>query len=65
MYHANTNQKKANVAIIISNLWWVFLQCQYNCLIFLLERDREKSLFIVPLIYAFIGCFYVPWLENP
>ena len=26
------------------------------------ERERERL--VVPLIYAFIGCFlYVPWLE--
>ena len=26
-------------------------------------RNREKDQFVVPLIYALIGCFfYVPWL---
>ena len=43
------------------NIWkTIFLK------LFILERvcKKEKHWFVVPVIYAFIGCFlYVPWLK--
>ena len=42
--------------------------CMYVCMYLQSEaggEGGEKHWFVVPLTYAFIGCFlYVPWLGN-
>ena len=55
-----SEKNPSNLCLLISKfqiIFYSFLNWFYR------ERGREKHWFVIPLIYAFMGCFlYVPWL---